>query len=235
MKINLLTAIMVVISLASCSTTKTIKFSDKPNDVYTTTKLKDFLKKEKSPKVVLRVPTTAVSATDQENIDYLYNSIENQLLASGFIVRDRQLFNQIIGNENNTMDYEKIKEKSDTDLIIELTKLDPSIIYETNTYYDKQERKHTEKMGTHERYGASVEFKVVSIENNEYAGMYKFNYTPCTEGCIISKSLKDIRKELKGTGFSNKREVEPYEGVEKDVLEDFIKDATKKLVAEMRS
>ena len=62
--------------------------------------------------------------------------------------------------------------------------------------------------------------------------MYKFNYTPCTDGCVISKSFKDIRKELKEL---RKKEEEPYEGVEKDVLEEFIKDATKKLVAEMRS
>lgn len=232
MKFKFLTAIVIVFTLASCSSTKTIKFSKKSNDVYTTNNLKEFLEENKSPKVVLRVPNTAVTTTDQENVDYLYNSIENQLLASGFVVRDRQLFNQIIENENNNIDYEKIKEKSDTDLIIELTKLDPSILYETNTYYDKKDKEHTERYGTHQRYGAAVEFKVVSIANNEYAGMYKFNYTPCTEGCVISKSFKDIKKEQKEL---RKKEEEPYEGVEKDVLEDFIKDATQKLVSEMRS
>ncbi len=33
----------------------------------------------------------------QYQSDYLYSVIENQLLASGFIVRDRQLFNQSYG------------------------------------------------------------------------------------------------------------------------------------------
>jgi len=232
MKLKLLLLVALVCLFASCSSTKTIKFSDKEPDVYTTDNLKSFLDKNKRPKVVLRVPDASQNTTAQESVDYLYNSIENQLLASGFVVRDRQLFNQIIGNDNNNIDYEKIKEKSDTDLIIELTKLDPSIVYETNTYYDKKDREKTETEGTYERYGASVEFKVVSISNNEYAGMYKFNYTPCTDGCVISKSFKDIRKELKEL---RKKEEEPYEGVEKDVLEEFIKDATKKLVAEMRS
>ena len=232
MKLKLLLLVALVCLFASCSSTKTIKFSDKKPDVYTTDNLKSFLEKNKRPKVVLRVPDASQNTTAQESVDYLYNSIENQLLASGFVVRDRQLFNQIIGNDNNNIDYEKIKEKSDTDLIIELTKLDPSIVYETNTYYDKKDREKTETEGTYERYGASVEFKVVSISNNEYAGMYKFNYTPCTDGCVISKSFKDIRKELKEL---RKKEEEPYEGVEKDVLEEFIKDATKKLVAEMRS
>lgn len=232
MKFKLLLSAVLICLFSSCSSTKTIKFSDKEPDVYTTDNLKTFLDKNKRPKVVLRVPDASQNTTAQESVDYLYNSIENQLLASGFVVRDRQLFNQIIGNDNNNIDYEKIKEKSDTDLIIELTKLDPSIVYETNTYYDKKDKEKTETEGTYERYGASVEFKVVSISNNEYAGMYKFNYTPCTDGCVISKSFKDIRKELKEL---RKKEEEPYEGVEKDVLEEFIKDATKKLVAEMRS
>lgn len=232
MKLKLLLSAVLVCLFANCSSTKTIKFSDKQPNVYTTDNLKSFLDKNKRPKVVLRVPDASQNTTAQENVDYLYNSIENQLLASGFVVRDRQLFNQIIGNDNNNVDYEKIKEKSDTDLIIELTKLDPSIVYKTNTYYDKKDREKTEDEGTFEKYGASVEFKVVSISNNEYAGMYKFNYTPCTDGCVISKSFKDLRKELKD--LRNKEE-EPYEGLEKDVLEEFIKDATKKLVAEMRS
>ena len=226
MKLKLLLSIALVCLFASCSSTKTIKFSDKKPDVYTTDNLKSFLDKNKRPKVVLRVPDATQNTTSQENIDYLYNSIENQLLASGFVVRDRQLFNQIIGNDNNNIDYEKLKEKSDTDLIIELTKLDPSILYDTNTYYDKKNREKTETEGTFERYGASVEFKVVSIENNEYAGMYKFNYTPCTNGCVIEKSFKDIRKELKEM---KKREEEPYEGVEKDKLEEFIKRCYKKI------
>lgn len=232
MKLKLLLSFFALILFAGCSSTKTIKFSNKTPDVFTTPTLKTFLAENKNPKVVLRVPNSSIRTTDQEEIDYLFSAIENQLLASGFVVRDRQLFNQIIGNDNNNIDYEKIKEKSDTDLIIELTKLDPSILYTTNTYYNKNDKEKTETDGKHEKYGASVEFKVVSIENNEYGGMYKFNYTPCTEGCIISKSFKDIRKELKAM---KKKDEEPYEGVEKDVLEDFIKDATKRLVSEMRS
>ena len=48
---------------------------------------------------------------------------------------------------------------------------------------------------------------------------------------VISKSFKDIKNELK---LFKKKGVKPYEGVERDVL-DFIKDATKKLVAQMRT
>lgn len=232
MRTRITFSLLALLLFASCSSTKTIRFTDKVPDVYTTPTLKEFLEANKNPKVVLRVPASSTNTTAQEGVDYLYSAIENQLLSSGFVVRDRQLFNQIIANNNNTIDYEQIREKSDTELIIELTKLDPDILYETNKYYTKKNKEKTEKEGFHQRYGASVEFKVVLIQNNEYAGMYKFNYTPCVEGCVIQKSLRDIRKELKEMA---KRDEVPYEGVEKDELEIFIKDATKKLVSEMRS
>ena len=218
---------VLTLIFSSCSITKTLKFTQKENDIVKTESLKQFLSQNKNPKVVLRVNESSITVTEGENNDYLYNAIENQLLASGFIVRDRQLFNQIIENEENNIDYEKLKEKSDTDLIIELTKLDPKVLYETNKYYDKRNREKVENNYKYQRYGASVEFKVIMINSNEFAGMYKFNYTPCVEGCVISKSLRELEKE-------RKKEKEGYEGVERDELEIFIKDATTKLVKEMR-
>ena len=223
--------ILSLIILSSCSTTKTLKFSQKSDDIIRTEPLKEFLRNNKKPKVVLRVNSNSISVTENENNDYLYNAIENQLLASGFIVRDRQLFKQIIENDDNNIDYQKLKEKSDTDLIIELTKLDPTILYETNKYLDKNNRQKVEDDYTYQRYGASVEFKVVMINSNEFAGVYKFNYTPCVSGCVVSKSLKELLKEKKR---NSEEKAEGYEGVEKDELELFIKNATKNLVAEMR-
>lgn len=224
--------LLLSILFLSCSTSKTLRFTANTNEIYTTDKLSTFLTQNKKPKVVLRVSNTSTNLTDQENIDYLYNTIENQLLKSGFIVRDRQLFNQIAGNDSNNIDYQKIKDKSDTDLIIELTKLDPSILYETNKYYDKNNNEKIEDYKTYERYGASVEFKVVTIDNNEYGGVYKFNYAPCTEGCKISSSYKELQKQNKR---KQKEDKEAYEGVEQDALEEFIINATKNLVKEMRS
>jgi hypothetical protein len=222
----------LLIIATSCSSSKSIRFSKKSDDIVKTESLKNFLSHNKNPKVVLRVNEASYTVTENENIDYLYNAIENQLLASGFIVRDRQLFNQIIGNKDNNVDYEVLKNKSDTDLIIELTKLDPKIKYSTNKYFNKNGDEKIEQTYVHERYGASVEFKVVLINSNEFAGVYKFNYTPCTEGCIIKKSMKELTKERRAR---EKNGPQGYEGVEKDELEIFIKDATKQLVEEMRS
>jgi len=232
MKKNILLLFAIVLIVSSCSSSKSIRFSKKPDDIVKTESLKNFLSINKNPKVVLRVNEASYTVTENENIDYLYNAIENQLLASGFIVRDRQLFNQIIGNKDNNVDYEVLKNKSDTDLIIELTKLDPKIKYSTNKYFNKNNDEKIEQSYVHERYGASVEFKVVLINSNEFAGVYKFNYTPCTEGCVIKKSMSELTKERRAR---EKNGPKGYEGVEKDELEIFIKDATQQLVAEMRS
>lgn len=224
-------ALISSLMIISCSTTKTLKFTQKTDDIVKTESLKDFLTNNKKPKVVLRVNESSMTVTEGENNDYIYNAIENQLLASGFIVRDRQLFNQIIANDENNIDYQKLKEKSDTDLIIELVKLNPQILYETNKYYDKNDREKLENSFKYREYGASVEFKVVMINSNEFAGVYKFNYTPCVKGCMISKSLSQLQKERKKR---SKEGVKGYEGVERDELEIFIKNATEKLVSEMR-
>lgn len=229
--IKLLIVLLFSISITSCSSTKILKFDKQQDDIFTTPTLTKFLDGNKNPKVVLRVSDASTTVTENENNDYLYNAIENQLLASGFVVRDRQLFNQIIGNDDNNIDYEKLKQKSDTDLIIELTKIDPKIMYSTNKYYTKDGEEKVERSEDHIDYGASVEFKVILIESNEFAGIYKFNYTPCTEGCVLSKSMKEKMEEIREKRFE---EEEAYEGVEQNELENFIKDATKKLVAEMR-
>jgi hypothetical protein len=232
MRLNkLLTVLSLIVIASSCSTSKILRFNQKEDNIIKTESLRNFLASNKNPKVVLRVNDATYTVTEDENVDYLYNAIENQLLASGFIVRDRQLFNQIIGNNDNTIDYAVLKDKSDTDLIIELTKLDPQVIYKTNKYYNKNNEEKVEPSTTHKRFGASVEFKVVLISSNEFAGIYKFNYTPCVDGCIISKTLTETTKERKAR---EKEGTKPYEGVEKDEFEIFIKDATVKLVSKMR-
>tara|TARA_R110002072_G_scaffold66499_4_gene164009 strand:+ start:39596 stop:40297 length:702 start_codon:yes stop_codon:yes gene_type:complete len=229
--INYLFLILFFTIISSCSSTKILKFEKQKDDIFTTPTLKEFLDTNKNPKVVLRVNDASYTVTEGENVDYLYNAIENQLLASGFVVRDRQLFNQIIGNDDNNIDYSKLKEKSDTDLIIELTKIDPRVVYQTNKFYTKDNEERVEKYTKRERFGANVEFKVILIESNEFAGIYKFNYAPCEDGCIISKSRTQLAQEMKER---KKKTKEGYEGVERDTLELFMKDATRKLVKEMR-
>lgn len=216
-----------VFLILACST-KYIKFSPSNNEIITTDRLSQFLENNPSPKVVLRTPNFSSQTTEEEDISYLYSAIEKELLSNGFVVRDRNLFNQVVSNNENTVDYAKLKSKTDTDLIIELIKLDREVIYETNKY-------HTDKGKSgllddpYKQYGAAVEFKVVLIDNNEFAGTYKFHYAPCSEGlgCEISESFKERMKRIE-------KQKEGYVIVEKDVLEEFMRHATLRLVEDMR-
>lgn len=228
---------MIAITVVNCSPTKTIKFSQRADEIVKTDALKEYLTNNKNPKVVLRVPDSRIGVTEAEkneesqsdDKDYLYNAIENQLLISGFIVRDRQLFSQIINNNENNIDYAQLKDKSDTDLIIELTKLDNNILYETNKYYDQNNKEKVESKDHYKSYGATVEFKIVLIKSNEFAGVYRFNYTPCVEGCVVSGIVRD-----KNSISRYSKKPSPYEGVELYVMEEFLKKATVQLVYEMR-
>jgi hypothetical protein len=221
-----------VLLLSGCAT-KHIKFTAPPEEMITTRLLSDFLKKNKYPKVVLRTHNTSKKTTESEDIsgDYndAYNAIEKEFLNSGFIVRDRALFEQVVSNSANTITYEELGSKSDTELIIELSKLDTKVIYETNKYFTGRYAEKERLLNyLYSRYGASVEFKIVLIRNNEFAGSYQFNYAPCSERpCEINadfiKKWKAVRK--------GKREIIQ---VEKNDLESFMRDAARQLVYSMR-
>jgi hypothetical protein len=230
-KSYLLSKVLILLIIAplflSCSTTKTVKFTQKTDEIVNTKSLKEYLSENENPKIVLRVTRSEENVTENEENDYLFNAIENQLLESGFIVRDRQLFTQIISNMESSDDYKNLKEKSDTDLIIELIKIKRDVEYTTNKYIDDKGREKTEVSVVRKKYGATIEFKVILINSNEFAGLYKFNYTPCTDGCIVSGPVRRMTRP-------NSKD-KAFEGVEFDELEAFVKDATKKLVGEMRN
>jgi hypothetical protein len=217
----------VALLILSCST-KFIKFTPSDNEIYTTDRLSEFLNANPSPKVVLRTPNSTGLTTEEDDVSSLYSAVEKEFLSQGFIVRDRNLFNQVISNNENTVDYAKLKLKTDTDLIIELIKIDWEVIYETNKYYDDK-GKNGLLQDSYKQFGAAVEFKVVLIDNNEFAGTYKFHYAPCAEGlgCEISESFKERMKRIE-------RKKEGYVAVEKDILEDFMRGATARLVNDMR-
>jgi hypothetical protein len=221
-------AFLILASFSNCSSTKFVKFGEQENEIYPSANLKIFLKENKSPKVVLRVHPTNTDLAESERNNYLYDAIEKELLMQGFTVRDRQLFNQVFSTSDSNTDYTRLKSRTDTDLIIELSKLDSKEVYQTNKYITDKGKDGLLDYN-YKRYGAKVEFKIVMISNNEFAGTYTFNYAPCNEKypCQINDSFnkrwKAVEKGKKG-----------YEEVDKNVMEEFIREATKQLVASMR-
>ncbi|MFD2570175.1 hypothetical protein ACFSUS_05985 [Spirosoma soli] len=171
----------------------------------------------------------------------LYNAIEKQLFKEGFSVRDRGLFNEVL-DANQSVAYSKISSLTNTDLILELVRLDNPVGYTTNVCFtegDDQQRLINEYR---DMRGASVEFKLVHVKTNEIVGSYKIHYTPCLGGC------RGLYKKAGGQGvFVSNFWLKPgekaqlrkissraYQSLDQDELEAFITDATHQLVKSMR-
>lgn len=228
----LLTAVFIVIFVTSCSSgKKVIKFPTIPDETYANPNLKEFFKSNRNPNIVLRVPNTNDKATSNtstsKNSDILYNTIEKELLKENFSVRDRGLFNELL-SKSTTSDYSKIKELTNTDIILEVVNLDPSVLYTTNKVTNITSKKETETIGniSYKEKGASVEYKVILVRNNEIAGTYKFNYKPCPDGCELAT--------FKFTGKRSSLKPVLKETVEINTMEEFLKLTTRKLIASFR-
>ena len=225
-------SVFAVSLFVSCSSaTKIVKFPTVPDETYANPNLKDFFKANRNPNIVLRVPNNNDKATSNtstsKNNDVLYNTIEKELLKENFSVRDRGLFNELLG-KSQTSDYSKIKELTNTDIILEVVNIDPSVLYSTNKVTLVGSKKEVEQIGNinYKEKGASVEYKVILVKNNEIAGTYKFNYKPCPNGCELTT--------FKFSGRSYNRKIELRETVEINTMEEFMKLTTKKLIASFR-
>ncbi|NCT74873.1 MAG: hypothetical protein GXC78_10095 [Chitinophagaceae bacterium] len=227
-----LTVLFCTLVWSCANEKKIIKFQKRPDDIYANSNLKEFFKVNKYPNVVLRVPNSADKATSNTSLNQdnnvLYNAIEKELLKQGYSVRDRGLFNEII-NKSGSTDYSKIKELTNTDLIVEVVNIDPKVVYSTNKVSVIKKHKTNERIGNidYKRYGASVEFRIIMVKNNEIAGTYKYNYQPCPEGCELAS--------FKFSGKRGDKQVELRETVSVNTLEEFITFCTRDLIKSFRA
>jgi hypothetical protein len=263
--------VLILTSQVSCTKKAVIRFSQKAPELTSADVLTEIMLVNKSPRIVLRVPNTrrgitntqanANSPIDQvanqqkavkrmgadgpyDTFQYdevsLYNAIEKQLFREGFSVRDRALFNEVL-EANQRPDYSKISSLTNTDLILELVRLDNAIGYTTNTCYTQPDNQQRLIQEYSDRRGASVEFKLIHVKTNEIVGSYKLHYTPCLTGCpglykkigpsgvFLDPALLKLKEEIR-----RKQQTKPYETLDQDELEAFIVDATHQLVKTMR-
>jgi len=194
------------------------------NEVIINESLKAFLKDNKSPKFVLRIPDYSSSVTSEEKSanELYYSTIEKNLMKHGFTVRDRSLLNELL-HENQS--YEQIAKKIDTDLILEIQSIKnyKSDIYNytipsknfsgnlANSYYIIPGQKTSRGGGcdpgattptTFQRLGhltrnyTQIEIKVVLIKSGEFGGYLKLNY----DGYGTSSNFYLSMDERKKTG-----------------------------------
>jgi hypothetical protein len=227
----LLPAIFLMITGCG-SYTSLIKYQKLPDDVYANNNLKEYLKNNNSPKIVLRVPNTNDKATSNtiinQNNNVLYNSIEKELLKEGFNVRDRGLFNEIM-DKSKSADYSKLGEETDTDLILEVISINTDVLYSTNkiTLVNNSNAAESSNITpiNYKKPGAAVEFRLIMVRKNEVAGNYKYNYTPCPNGCPLTD----------WTYNKHTKALELKETVTVNALEEFITRCTGDLVRSFKS
>jgi hypothetical protein len=226
--------LLIIVVIASCSAgSKVVKYPTRPDDTFANTNLKLFFKSTPAPSIVLKVPNSADKATsnsvNKDDNALLYNAIEKELLKEGFSVRDRGLFNELI-QKTNSDDYSKIRDLTNTDLILEVVNIDLNVKYTTNKITETSHGKEHEVVQATEYKspGVSIQFKVILVKTNEIAGTYNFNYKPCPEGCPLP-SFKTVAKRS--------TEVELKESIssKSDELEDFMKRCTRDLIKSFKN
>lgn len=250
-RITIITGVFIAVMFNSCSIKKCyVQFDHKNHELIATEKIKILLKQNPSPSIVLRVPQAAGGATQSDPNNHVYTAIEKELVIAGFNPKDRGLFNQVL-NSQTALDYSKINDLTGTDLILELVKVDDKIPFTTNRAYDIKDGK--QKIGDNPkmpglnqitRFGASIEFKLIIVKNNEYGGSYLFNYTPCDNSdnnsrndcnCQLDYAMHTFFvKDYCGYSQANGNQGKAYEAVPQNEFEIFVRNGVKKVIASIR-
>jgi hypothetical protein len=242
MKNQILTTILLSILFTGCVVRQNVivQFTKVENEKTVSPRLKEFLKTTQNPSIVLRVPGGANNTTSNQSNSkgQIYNTIEKSLLRNGFVVRDRALFNEVL-EKTIESDYSKIFESTKTDLILELISVDLNVEYKTNKYVKQNGNGESNIFGCNREYtfsGASIEFRVILLQKNEFIGSYKLNFSPCVEGCpyIYEKDnmigvcdlYDEKRNSLNSRGF---------ESVELSQLEAFISKSMDEFIMELKN
>ncbi len=237
----MLVGLLVSLLFSFCSVQKGyVKFTSKPNEIIATPMIKDYMKQHSKPTIVLKAPNTDNKSTQSDPNSFIYTAIEKELLIAGLDVRDRSLFNEVMG-KTKEINYSEIKELTGTDLMLELVRLSRDIEYGTNRYFRKNGVEKVVKNHTFRRYGAVAEFKLTLVEKNQYAGSYSFYYTPCTEvkeDCecevVYKKGKSKIYPELSFCRGVKNSSILGYEYVSENIMENFVRNGVKQMIDEIK-
>lgn len=196
----------------------TFTLPEKKDDIFTKGKISGLLKSSKHVSVVLRVPNAGDKVTEEEiqKNAVLYNTIEREFSKAGFIVRDRALFAKVLDQEN--LDYSKISLITKTDFILEILSYTTSLPIIERRYKDVHGNQKQAPMDI-TFYGASIEFKLVSVKENDMVGSYTFYHVPCTRGCAHR--------------FSESYRARSTKKVKKPIPHDFFVDSARLLIREL--
>ncbi len=232
MKQRIIIFLVVLASFFSGCYQGYVQFVPPEPELVQTSGLREFMQSHTPPKIVLRVPDPELVATESGNNDLLYAAIEEEFIKAGFQVSDRALFEEIMSRSDDKISYVEMSRRTNTDMILELVKLDMDVSYKTNKFYTYEgEQRLFPDNESVSAVGAKVTFRFILIKNNELAGHFTFHYAPCPDGCAVEVSLNSAY--LKKESFSYEGIF--YQTVETDALEEFVRAATRDLIFRLES
>jgi len=158
------------------------------NEIVVKPSLVTFLKTTPEPKIVLRVPVPQGNLAQEEQknseaLNSVYNVIEKELLKAGFTVRDRALLTEVLRN-NPKIDYRAIKEKIDTQLILEIVSLTPWD-YSNPEYKRADTGAPGQAPIPFKLVGSRIMAKLIMVETGEIGGIITYYAWPKDWECYF--------------------------------------------------
>ena len=96
--------------------------SSAQDEIIITDELKELISSNPKLKIVIRIAQPSQSVTTAERVISDVNIFEKTLVRNGYVVRDRALLENLMKSESS--DYLSIKDKIDTDIIIEILRIE---------------------------------------------------------------------------------------------------------------
>lgn len=150
------------------------------NEIVITPELKMLLQAVPKPKIVIRVANPSTNVTEADRFNSYINEIEKVFLQKGYTVRDRALLENLMRGGN--IDYKGIKDKIDTDLIIDILALNFDNSTQAHTFYNKTTQKE-EPFATALTYVecgiATLECRVTIVDRGQLGGLFTLRTSPC--------------------------------------------------------
>jgi hypothetical protein len=179
MRGRIVSALFMVLLVSACANKHVRVKPNTPNDeVVTQAILKQAIAGKSPLKIMLRVPSAQTDATQQDaNRSSAYNVIEKEFLKKGYTVRDRALLAELLRN-NPRATYSEIRDKIDTDVILEITSIERHVQKEKDFVYVKNESAGMASVGSFVFKGWRFESRLVLVETGQVVGMYSFYILP---------------------------------------------------------
>ena len=163
-----------------------VYFNGRNDDLYSKKSLTELTKSNKSISIVVRdlISSSVRTISGTNPSSNLIAKLESTFTKNNFTVRDRALFEKSL-NSSGTTDYSKIKELTNTDLILEVVGIS-NYPYVTNQYKSKngQDKVARNQLSYN---GTKLELRIIKIKDNDIVGTYTFYNTPCVNGCDVYK------------------------------------------------